>query len=101
MYPHTAYTAKQLRLLVTEDKQACNVCKITPINMNELETFKKEFMRDARTNLVNSALRSYLKIYEFLLHIAAYNKECNKKKTNRILIIYCRECRMHSNCRAT
>uniref|UniRef100_A0A6P7GJF5 Uncharacterized protein LOC114337613 n=1 Tax=Diabrotica virgifera virgifera TaxID=50390 RepID=A0A6P7GJF5_DIAVI len=57
-------------LTETKSTQACNVCKATPVNMNNIEDLNKRVCDQDSYKFGLSILHSYLRTYEYLLHIA-------------------------------
>ncbi|CAH0547004.1 unnamed protein product [Brassicogethes aeneus] len=54
----------------TASSQACNVCKATPKDFNNLEVVTKRVCAEETFKYSISVLHAYLRCYEYLLHIA-------------------------------
>lgn len=67
-------------LTETSSSQACNICKITPKDINDLEKVKKQVSDISAYKFGISILHSYLRTFEYLLHIA-YKMETKKWQT--------------------
>ncbi|KAK4877339.1 hypothetical protein RN001_009845 [Aquatica leii] len=67
----TMLDGKTINILTdTLSSQACNVCKATPKDLNDLEKLKNRVCDEDTFKFGISILHAHLKCYEYLLHIA-------------------------------
>ena len=57
-------------LTETSSTQACNVCKATPKDMNDLQNLKKKVCDTSTYKFGIPVLHAYIRCYEYLLHIS-------------------------------